>query len=358
VKRKDTRQELKRAHAGLWLLLLLTLVGTLVFAGCGGGDEEGAEQGPPITGQTGESGEPTKVTLRLDWVAQGYQAPFYAALGLGYYEDEGLDVKILDGRGTSTTIKLVANGSNTFGFGQLSEMAFAVANHDVPLKAIAGVYQQMPDAVFIRAGSGISSLPDLEGKEVISSAGDSTRTFFPALAEANGFDASKVTFLNVSGESKTTTFIAGRGDAMLNFATDEFLVEDAGVEAEVLMYADHGVNVISQGLFTSVDYLDENPGAVAGFVRASMKGLEYARDNPEEAAKWVLHYRPGAEKEEQALFELNAALPLSETENTKGHSTGYMAAEDWEQSISLMQQYQDMKEVPPDEIYTNEFVGE
>ena len=193
---------------------------------------------------------------------------------------------------------------------------------------------------------------------MISSASDSTRTFFPALAEANGFDASKVTFLNVSGESKTTTFIAGRGDAMLNFATDEFLVEDAGVEAEVLMYADHGVNVISQGLFTSVDYLDENPGAVAAFVRASMKGLEYAKDNPEEAAKWDLQYRPGAEKEEQALFELNAALPLSETENTKGHSTGYMAAEDWEQSISLMQQYQDMKEVPPDEIYTNEFVRE
>ena len=74
-------------------------------------------------------------------------------------------MSILDGRETSTTIKLVANGSNTFGFGQLSEMAFAVANHDVPLKAIAGVYQQMPDAVFIRAGSGISSLPDLEGRK-------------------------------------------------------------------------------------------------------------------------------------------------------------------------------------------------
>ena len=104
--------------------------------------------------------------------------------------------------------------------------AFAVADQDVPLIAIAGVFQQMPDAIFARGGSGIAAPADLEGKEVISSAGDSTRTFFPALAEANDFDADAVTFLNVSGESKTTTFIAGRGDAMLNFASDEFLVED------------------------------------------------------------------------------------------------------------------------------------
>jgi NitT/TauT family transport system substrate-binding protein len=319
---------------------------------------EGSTPAPP--GQTGQ-GEPaelTKVSLRLDWVAQGYQAPFYAALGLGYYEEEGLDVEILDGRGTSTTIKVVANGNNTFGFGQLSEMALAVTNHEVPLKAVAGVFQQMPDAIFARAGSGIATPADLAGKEVISSAGDSTRNFFPALAEANGFDADSVTFLNVSSESKTTAFVAGKGDAMLNFASDEFIVEEAGVDADVLKYADFGVNVISQGLFTSTDFLEQNPDIVAGFVRASMRGLDYARDNPEEASKWVLEYRPGAEKPAQALFELNSSLPLMETANSAGHPTGYMAPEDWAQSISLLQQYQDMQDVPADQIYTNEFVGE
>lgn len=336
------------------LLIAIGAVLSLVAAGCSS-DEPSAKTG--TTGQE-EPAEPIPVSLRLDWVAQGYQAPFYSALGLGYYEEEGLDVEILNGRGTSTTIRVVANGNNTFGFGQLSEMAFAVANQDVPLIAIAGVFQQMPDAIFARGGSGIETPADLEGKEVISSAGDSTRTFFPALAEANGFDPDAVTFLNVSGESKTTTFIAGRGDAMLNFASDEFLVEEAGVEVEILMYGDYGVNVISQGLFTSTDFLAENPDVVARFVRASMRGLEYARENPEEASQWVLEFRPGAEKPEQALFELNASLPLMETVNSAGHPTGYMAPEDWEQSTALLQQYQDMQDVSPEQIYTNEFVGE
>ena len=319
-----------------------------------------SESKPPTPGTSGQDqpAELTKVSLRLDWVAQGYQAPFYAALGLGYYEEEGLDVEILDGRGTSTTIKVVANGNNTFGFGQLSEMALAVTNHEVPLKAVAGVFQQMPDAIFARASSGIATPADLAGKEVISSAGDSTRNFFPALAEANGFDADSVTFLNVSSESKTTAFVAGKGDAMLNFASDEFIVEEAGVDADVLKYADFGVNVISQGLFTSTDFLEQNPDIVAGFVRASMRGLDYARENPEEASKWVLEYRPGAEKPAQALFELNSSLPLMETANSAGHPTGYMAPEDWVQSISLLQQYQDMRDMPADQIYTNEFVGE
>jgi NitT/TauT family transport system substrate-binding protein len=331
-------------------IVVVAVVLGLLAAACGQ-DDSGSSNG-----QAPGNGELTPITLRLDWVAQGYQAPFYAALGLGYYEDEGLDVEILDGRGTSTTIKVVANGSNTFGFGQLSEMAFAVANQDIPLKAIAGVFQQMPDAIFVRSDSGISTPADLVGKDVISSPGDSTRNYFPALAAANEFDAEEVTFLNVSSESKTTAFVAGKGEAMLNFASEAFAVEKGGVEAEVMMYADYGVNVISQGLFTNVEYLESSPDVVSGFVKASMKGLDYAKKNPEEAAKWVLEYRKGAETLDQAEFELNASLPLLETENSQGHPTGYMAPEDWERSMSLLQQYQDMNEVAPEEIYTNEFV--
>src|SRR5918999_2721502 len=116
-------------------MLVVAVVLGLLAAACGQDDPENG------SGQATGNDELTPITLRLDWVAQGYQAPFYAALGLGYYEDEGLDVEILDGRGTSTTIKVVANGSNNFGFGQLSEMAFAVANQDIPLKAVAGVFQ-------------------------------------------------------------------------------------------------------------------------------------------------------------------------------------------------------------------------
>jgi NitT/TauT family transport system substrate-binding protein len=319
--------------------------------GCGGSEAgSGANGGGTAHGRT-------KVTLRLDWVAQGYQAPFYVALGRGFYKQAGLDVDIRDGRGTSTTIKTVANGSDTFGFGQLSEVALAIANHGLPLEAVAGVFQQMPDAIFARRTSGITSARDLVGKEVISSAGDSTRTFFPAVAAANGFDADKVKFLNVSSESKTRAFVAGRGDAMLNFASEAFAVRRAKVDAVVLRYADLGVNVISQGLFTKDSYVDQHADVVRRFVQASMRGLRYARDHPRAAAGWVLRYRPGAETAPQALFELQSSLPLLLTRRTRGHPLGYMAPADWAQSVELLARFQGMKRVAADRIFTNQFVG-
>ncbi len=338
----------------LGLIAVLSIVAVVaVGAGCGS-DDDGDDGGSASGGV-----ETTDVSLRLDWVAQGYQAPFYAALGEGYYEDEGLDVEILDGRGTSATIKLVANGSDDFGFGQLSEMATAVADQDIPLHAVAGVFQQMPDAIFVRDGTGITEPADLVGKSVVSSPADSSREFFPALASANDFSADEVDFLDVGSESKTRTFVAGEGDAMLNFGSDEFAVEDAGVNVELLRYADYGINVISQGVFTSDDFLESNPETVGAFVRASMKGLQFAIDNPEEAVAYNEQYRPGAEKPEQALAELEVSLPLIDPPGDKDDPLGFMPEEEWTKSLELLNSVGTLETIPEaGEVYTNEFVEE
>src|SRR5690348_9855764 len=59
---------------------------------------------------------PDAATLRLDWTALGYHAPFVLAQQRGYYKDQRLDLKILEGKGSSTGIELVANGADTFAF--------------------------------------------------------------------------------------------------------------------------------------------------------------------------------------------------------------------------------------------------
>lgn len=342
-------------------LKMLTVVATMVVlvsaCGNGTGDEAtNATDGPVTTEAPDTTGELIDVSLRLDWVAQGYQSPFYSALGLGYYEEAGLNVEIKDGRGTTDTIKLVANKSDTFGFGQLSEVSFALAAEEVPLTAIAGVFQQMPDAVFVRADSGIEELPGLEGKDLVSSPDDSSRAFFPALAEANGFDEAAVNFLNVESDSKTSVFINGEGDGLLQFSTVRFRLDEAGVETRMFKYADYGVNLLSQGLFTHEDMISENPDIVQAFVEASMRGLDYAQENPEEAVEFVVQFRQDAGTQEQFLFELQETLPLMNTENTEGQPLGYMAPEDWQRSIDLLVNYREMPEVSPDRVFTNKFV--
>src|SRR5215204_4235100 len=66
---------------------------------------------------------PTKVTLRLDWTTLGYHAPFYLGVAKGFYRDAGLDVEILEGKGSSTVINLVGNDSEDFAFADATTAA-------------------------------------------------------------------------------------------------------------------------------------------------------------------------------------------------------------------------------------------
>jgi NitT/TauT family transport system substrate-binding protein len=66
-------------------------------------------------------------TLRLDWLASGYHVPFFLALDRGYYREQGIDLQIADGKGSTTTIQVIASGSDTFGTANLSTMALGIA---------------------------------------------------------------------------------------------------------------------------------------------------------------------------------------------------------------------------------------
>ena len=83
-----------------------------------------------------------KVTARLAFIPGGIDAPFFVALGKGYFAEEGLDVNIMDGNGSTGTIQAIANGSVEFGNASLSALAQASATagfHDIT--AVFGLVQ-------------------------------------------------------------------------------------------------------------------------------------------------------------------------------------------------------------------------
>jgi NitT/TauT family transport system substrate-binding protein len=65
----------------LFVFLSLFVLLSVILVACGGDEPE----------------ELTPVRVQLQWVAQSQFAGYYAALAEGYYEDEGLDVTILEG---------------------------------------------------------------------------------------------------------------------------------------------------------------------------------------------------------------------------------------------------------------------
>ena len=84
-----------------WLKLFRVAAGVLLVAA--------------LSGTTALAQGPAKVKIRLDWKAGAQHAPFYLGKQRGYYKDEGLDLDIISGTGSSDTIKQVGSKAVEFG---------------------------------------------------------------------------------------------------------------------------------------------------------------------------------------------------------------------------------------------------
>src|SRR5690554_6735463 len=161
----------------LVVVLLLLLVMSLVVA-CGGGepaaqdggdsgqvDESGGEE-PDTAGENeAASGELIPVRLQLQWVAQSQFAGYYAAQAQGFYEDEGLDLTILEGAVEIVPQQVVAAGDAEFGIAWVPKM-LASREQGADLVNIAQVFRTSGTVQVAWADSGIETVEDWGGKRV------------------------------------------------------------------------------------------------------------------------------------------------------------------------------------------------
>ena len=93
---------------------------------------------------------PRKFQFRLNWTLYGEHAPFFVARDKGFYKDEGLDVEILEGSGSTTVAQLVANMTNPVAYVDAATMMRGVGT-GMPIKAVGVTLQQSPMSFIYRA---------------------------------------------------------------------------------------------------------------------------------------------------------------------------------------------------------------
>ena len=94
--------------------------------------------------------EPIPLQFRLNWTLYGEHAPFFVGVDKGFYLEEGLDVTIVEGSGSSTTVKLLGNGTNSIGYADSATMMRGVTA-GVPVSAVAVTFQSSPMSFIYRA---------------------------------------------------------------------------------------------------------------------------------------------------------------------------------------------------------------
>ena len=297
-----------------------------------------------------------EVVLRLDWIAYGTHAPFFLALDKGYYRDYGIDLKIVEGKGSATTVQIIASGSETFGFADAGT-AMKAATNGAPVKVVLGILQTSPMCVISLAESGILEPRDLVGKSIALTPGDSLSQIFPALLKANGVGLEEVNIVSTDPAGKTSALLSRRVDAMSGYMVNQAAtIRATGASINVMKYADFGVNTLSNGIIVNTKTLEEDPKLVKNFVQATLRGLEYAQEYPKEAIQSLLTRFPDLDR--QVVSEqLSATFILLRTPNTTGHPLGWQSEQDWRNTQELLFQYGGLeKKLPVDTFFTNAFL--
>lgn len=160
------KKQLFFSREGVKYVVLTMIVAFLtMLAACGEEDTdvEAADDGDV-------EDELIAVEQLTNWYAQAEQGGQFAAHMMGFYEENGLDMTIQAGGGGVSNTQLVASGQVDFGMGSSDEILLA-REEGIPLVAIAGIFQQSPQALMFHKGQDIEYFTDLNGRDVYISPG-------------------------------------------------------------------------------------------------------------------------------------------------------------------------------------------
>jgi NitT/TauT family transport system substrate-binding protein len=232
------------------------------------------------------------VKFVLDFISLGRHAPWYVALGKGYFKEEGLNVTILPSKGTADAIRNVVTGAAEIGFIDIPSLV-AAGSAGAPIKIVAANYQKPPYCIFsLNPGANIDSAKKLTGLELGSSSASFLPRIWAAVMEMNGVDSKTMKVVNIDAPARVPMLAARKVASIDLFIMSEPAIKRAVPDAKpVCLFAgDLGLEIYANSIGVHEDYLKANPDVVKKFVRAALRGWKDTFADPQEAAKIQLQY--------------------------------------------------------------------
>lgn len=259
------------------------------------------------------------VTLQLKWVTQAQFAGYYVAKDKGFYEEAGLDVTIKAGGPDIAPPQVIAGGGADV---IVDWMPSALASREkgVPLVNIAQPFKRSGMMLTCLKETGITKPDDFKGKTLGVWFFGNEYPFLSWMSTLGIKTDGSPDGVTVLKQGFNVDPLIQKQAACISTMTynEYWQVIDAGIAADdlvVFKYEDQGVATLEDGLYVLEDNL-KDPAFVekmAKFVKASMKGWDYARANPEEAAQIVLENdETGAQTEKHQVRMMGEINKLTE----------------------------------------------
>lgn len=305
-----------------------------------------------------------KVRLRLNWMYYGSHAPFALGLDRGYYDDVGIDLDIRSGNGSGSAHRLVINGDSTFSYGSCASMV-NLAAQGAPLISVGVIDAEGTEAIIVRPDAGVTTIADLKGKTILTTANAGVNTFFPLVLTNSGLTPEDITVTNVPDGALVSSYLQGAGGAVgILGGLDDKPAEikaNGGAAPIAFPYSDFGVNQVGYCIVANTETVASNPDLVKRFMAATVRAFAEAEKDPDAAINAVADIVGGTMNEDagkaQAREVLDVTFGILYSAANKDHVLGLNVPEDWDSMLALMKEYNGLEtDKPATAFYTNEFL--
>jgi NitT/TauT family transport system substrate-binding protein len=343
---------------------------------CGDDDEGGSDSNVDVqqsedcatrTQEARDAGELEEVSLQLQWVSQAQFAGYYAAVAECYYVDEGLDVNIVEGGVDIVPQDVLASGDVDYAISWVPKVLGSI-EQGAGITNVAQIFERSATTQISFKDKGITGPEDLKGKNVGSWGFGNEWELFAGMQSA---DVQLEDINLVQQAFDMNAFLAGDIDAAQAMTYNEYaqVLETVNPETgelytaedlNVINWNDVGTAMLQDAIWATTEKLSDPDyeEQTVKFIKASIKGWAFVRDNPEEAADIVA--ASGSELgQSHQLWMANEVNKLI-WPSTNG--VGYIDEEAWAQTVDIALNTKNetgatiISKEPPSTAYTNEYV--
>ncbi len=315
----------------------------LILSGC---------SSSPTPASSGSGKGLTKVTLQLQWVADAQFAGYYAAVDQGFYKKEGLDVTIKEAGTDTVPIQTVAKGQADYAISWVPKVLGSI-EQGVNVTDVAQIFERSGTTQISFKDKDIVKPADLKGKKVGSWGYGNQWELFAGMQKAGINTDTGISLVQQAFDMKG--FLAGDIDAAqaetyneyaqvletVNPATGKLYTPD---DLNVINWNDYGTAMLQDAVWADATRLASDPtyqATTEKFIKASIEGWIYARDNPQGAADIVVKGGTslGASHQLWMTNEVNKLIWPSAT------GIGTINKDEWDQTVSVAMKTEDPQNV-------------
>lgn len=278
---------------------------------------------------------PAKITIGMTYIPNVQFAPWYVALEKGFFKEEGLDV-VFDYRMDIDALQLVAAGQMDFAIAG-GDQVITARDKNIPVTYLMSLFAKFPPSVIALAESGIRQPADLKGKRIGLPLYGTNLLAIKAILNRAGIAESEVELIDI-GYTQIASLTEKKVDAVVGFANNEPVKLRASGYDVTQINAWDSFSLVGHGLITGEKQLRTSRQTIAKMVRATLKGMQYTLDHPEESLAICFNHLKELGPEQRAVEKLVflESLKLWESDYTKAHGLGASDPKAWEDSQQLM----------------------